>query len=632
MLGLRDNVTLATTKLRVRRLRLAITLIVAGILFTVLVFGSLVIRGSLSSLNSFFNEGFLSSFLVTVSPVPDYQITQTSKFIARVEAIDKLRLDQQAAEAKRLGLPFDPKTAPHAVTEDLGPDGTKHKTANTSYPSAQQAFLELSPNTLPARLKAAATPYHPKTSYEAFNFAPLSYSSVTDFAPIINGKEVTTNRSGGGFGPQDALKSFSTSLTAFDNGLLKPFMLDNTTLDTATDSRIPIMAPIDGVETLLGLKPLSGKAKPVERIDRLRLVREKAKNLTLDVCFRNSTAISQLAQATQQATEITAHAGDADYQKPAVIYGLPTTPCQPPTVTSDSRSAADKALAAKQTQFDETFGAPKPVTQRLSLRIVGVLPQIGAFQTATGPEALISSFFTTSLGQGWFASRPAMLANPALAAVMNDPYTQDQGSQQLFVDFANRTAEKSFLDKFACDYTSGISPQDCAGSGKFYILPFGNPLATLYDMKKGFDDTLKIVLLIIGVLSATVMAGTIGKIIADSRKETSVFRAVGAKRLDIAQIYLLYTLILASLSFLIAGTIGLAGALYVNATYSPALSAQAVLAFNSHNLGKTFTLIGLNPLDFLKIYGFVLAVSLISASVPLSSNLSRNPVKDMREE
>jgi hypothetical protein len=57
-----------------------------------------------------------------------------------------------------------------------------------------------------------------------------------------------------------------------------------------------------------------------------------------------------------------------------------------------------------------------------------------------------------------------------------------------------------------------------------------------------------------------------------------------------------------------------------------------VLAFNAKDLHKTFHLIGFNPLDFAKIYLFVLATALFSAGVPLLGAIKRNPVKDMRED
>ena len=66
--------------------------------------------------------------------------------------------------------------------------------------------------------------------------------------------------------------------------------------------------------------------------------------------------------------------------------------------------------------------------------------------------------------------------------------------------------------------------------------------------------------------------------------------------------------------------------------YGAATSTQAVLAFNSHDLSKPFHLIGLNLADLASIYGFVLVIALVSAVIPLLSNIRRNPVKDMREE
>jgi ABC-type lipoprotein release transport system permease subunit len=163
-------------------------------------------------------------------------------------------------------------------------------------------------------------------------------------------------------------------------------------------------------------------------------------------------------------------------------------------------------------------------------------------------------------------------------------------------------------------------------------MPYGNPLAALADAWGPISKTLGIGLLIIIGICSFVMMGTIGKVIADSRKETSVFRAVGAKRMDIAQIYLLYTAILGTLSFGLAVLLGGAVALWFEATYSGTVSADAVLAFNTHDLHKTFHLIGFAPLDMAAIYLLALGVSLLGALLPLLTNVSRNPVKDMRAD
>ena len=181
--------------------------------------------------------------------------------------------------------------------------------------------------------------------------------------------------------------------------------------------------------------------------------------------------------------------------------------------------------------------------------------------------------------------------------------------------------------------TSNFDPTaGCRKNNKFFLASFGNPLAAIYDSKDGFLNFLRWLLLIIAGISAIIMMGTVGKIIADSRKETGVFRAVGAKRLDIAQIYLLYAGLLASLAFLVSLIIGVGIALLIDFKLSPTLSIQAVLAFNSPNADKTFHLFGLSPFDLLGIYVFAVVTGLASAILPLLTNLRRNPIKDMREE
>lgn len=126
--------------------------------------------------------------------------------------------------------------------------------------------------------------------------------------------------------------------------------------------------------------------------------------------------------------------------------------------------------------------------------------------------------------------------------------------------------------------------------------------------------------------------GNVGKIIADSRRETAVFRALGAKRFDIAQIYLTYSFIIATIVYLIAGVIGVLAAFYLNTRMSPSMSVAAVLAYNAKDTSKQFTFYGLDLWQMLLIFGLVICAATISTVIPLFGNLRRNPIKDMRDE
>ena len=83
---------------------------------------------------------------------------------------------------------------------------------------------------------------------------------------------------------------------------------------------------------------------------------------------------------------------------------------------------------------------------------------------------------------------------------------------------------------------------------------------------------------------------------------------------------------------LFALLLGLFGAYYIDSKYGPGLSVDAVLAYNASNIYKSFNLIGVR-LDYVfKLVAVILLTGLVSACLPLLSNMRRNPIKDMRDE
>jgi energy-converting hydrogenase Eha subunit E len=314
---------------------------------------------------------------------------------------------------------------------------------------------------------------------------------------------------------------------------------------------------------------------------------------------------------------------------PTVIYDAPTAACQPTAIKKDSRNAAEKAADDKLTAFKQKFGTEAPITQKIPFRIVGLLPDSNSTDSALSLQAFFSSFLTTYYGSGWIMSHQAAAANPILGAMLNDDVAPLMRGASYYVDLPNRNEQKGFIDDMGC---LKLSDGKCKKIGPIYTMPYGNPLAALYEAKPYTDAMIAWALGIIASVSAIIMIGTIGKVIADSRKETSVFRALGAKRRDVAQIYLGYTATLGVLVFVAALAIGVLISWWIDTTTSPQLSSTAVLAFNANDLHKQFHLIGWSASDIAVIGALVLLTSLVSAVIPLLTNIRRNPVKDMREE
>ena len=122
------------------------------------------------------------------------------------------------------------------------------------------------------------------------------------------------------------------------------------------------------------------------------------------------------------------------------------------------------------------------------------------------------------------------------------------------------------------------------------------------------------------------------RVIIDSRRETAVFRALGAKRRDIASIYLAYSLIVALYISAFMLTLGFGIALIVNHLYSGNATDIAQIAYGSFNTIASFRLIGVNLLLLGALTLCVFAISLIAALPPLWRNVRRSPIRDMRDE
>jgi ABC-type antimicrobial peptide transport system permease subunit len=325
-----------------------------------------------------------------------------------------------------------------------------------------------------------------------------------------------------------------------------------------------------------------------------------------------------------------AHSKDAGYQAPEVTYQISDKPCQPVTITKDTRTAQAKLLAAKLEDFQEQFGAAKPFTSLVTFRIVGLVATPNYDSTGFSISNLVQTMLTSTQISNFMVPQEAVKQHPILGKLDFSLSQEVWGSQYIIVEFADREHQKAFMTNESCN--PGMNFKDCEQPGKFMATPYGNPIAVLYEARDATKTFLMWVLGIIAALSALITMVTIGKVIADSRKETSVFRALGATRSQIAQIYLLYALMLGGLSFAFAFVVGGALALLIDLKTSAGLSVEAATALNTANLDKQFHLIGWNPLDLGLILALVLLTAILGACLPLLTNVRRNPINDMRNE
>ena len=112
MLRITDSLRLAGTKLRVRRIRLSITVVVSGLLFAALLAGLTMLMGAQRSVEEFDRGSLNSRYLVAQTAIRPNNIEFTSNLTARAEAERTQMIKDKQALAARLDLPYDPKSEP----------------------------------------------------------------------------------------------------------------------------------------------------------------------------------------------------------------------------------------------------------------------------------------------------------------------------------------------------------------------------------------------------------------------------------------------------------------------------------------------------------------------------------------
>lgn len=640
MIRLRDALTLSVTKLKTRRVRLVVTTIVSGLFFVILALVSILFSGATKSIEDFANDGFGKRYIAQVGSygnTADYAFADDKNLIAQAKEIDKKLIEEKKAEAKRLGLTYDPASEQLSVIPNGGQNGGDYLQETAQVSSIIQAYRAQGYKSFFNSLEKAKSEYSVKAVYNGIllsgSYTPMGSSSVPQLSYIKDNKEIKSDINSFG---QRGFASIGTGLTALDSGVLDAFTLEGQSLEIGSDGFIPVVAPFSAAEEALGFKRLSSSAKSEEKLERLRDVRAKAAGATFQLCLRNTTSYDRQQQAEQQQVDYKQNKDKKGYVRPDLMYDVAAEPCKDVVVTRDVRTAATKANDEKQRQFDEKFGK-KPAEQRLvTFRIVGVAADPPAFDNGFSVSSIVTSLMSSNLGNGWFVPLSARSALPEYESLFQTIGVYAGYQQQILFELEDKDTAKKFVKQLSCEPDFGIGSDvqaACDSKGTpFYITSFGSNSVAIEDVKQGFSTFFTRTSLIIAAISAIIMMGTIGKVIADSRRETAVFRAIGAKRTDIALVYILYALLLGVIVSVFALGVGGLLAVLVNNRYSSEITIDALTIFNSQNLEREFVLVGVNARQLIMLVGVILGAGLVSTIGPLLSNLKRNPIKDMRDE
>jgi hypothetical protein len=647
---------LAYTKLKTRRLRLAISLLITSLLFSILIAATIIQAGFFTSFNKFSNEGLAGRYIIAGNGSPPtwgetFGIGRNLTLIVRAESLQNQLIEEKTNKAEELGLEYSPEWDKAVFPQ---PDGSKFLGIQSEI--GKQVIAEHRESLKPAdrtSFRKQIEHLSPQAIYQSVRiqqeYGKLLY--------IRNGKEPTAAELANyelqrqGFG---GITQYGV-WQLMDSELLSPFVFEGQSLDIGKDSGIPVVAPSYAIEQELGLEPLASDASPEQKRERIKLLRSKAAGMTFEICYRNAPSLELFNKAVAQQSDKAANSGREGYEAPDLLYSLLESPCSLPVIESDTRSEADKEKEANWQEFNKIFNQPEPVNQLLRFRIVGIKRDYNPDTSGQGggnftPEQIFDTAFNTSAGQGWLTPLSVQAKNPTVATL----FKQDPGhilgeGVTYFAEFSSADDARLALLENTCNPAYGTAGAEggllgtkletnndtpsCSRDGRqFTLQPFGSNSIVIDQFKDLTQRILLIAAVSIAALAAIILMGMVGRIIADSRRETAIFRAVGATRLSIMQVYFTY------IGFLVLCIVGLSvlfgflAAYVLNARSSPDFSIVAAVAFLVKDLSQQFIFIGLDWFSLGFIVLIIIVASYLAATIPILRSVRRNPMSDMREE
>lgn len=648
-------VKLAQTKLRSKRGVLVTSIIVASLLFSALIAMVIVFTGAEKSASEFVKKAGNDRYLVRTSPnIPysalSFSIPLSLEDVRAIKAYEAQYYKDLQRKYESLGLKYDKNIEvsaliPAAWISETVPE-EQRVNLNWSSPIIEEMnaqrfekYAETANNKL-QNLKEIGSKYGATGYYTVDRSSKLP--SIPGMRLIQNDKEdfgsselKTSDASTYGY-YTNAIYNSSYSFT--DQKLLSRYLLKT---DGSGLEGIPVIVSAQEAASLFGKKfgideePEATHAKTAW----LKEIQEKLDGQTYQACYRNPTEQALLEKIQRDYAEIKGSENVEGYVKPTLIYDYPTETCGDIVVKEDTRTALEKQADASAVETQKKLGTyVAPMHQLLTFQIVGIQYAHPYVDYSKGVNEYVKSLLISKDDYSSSLNIPLQMYEtlPRNLKIENlqQQYTARAAQQaRSDEDFSSRVLEfttvesaREFLDKETC------SPSSSSCDKRFLASPYGSNYLILDEIGKLFNKIATIAFPAVLGLAAIIIWFTISRIMAENRKETAVYRAMGAKRKDVTAIYVVYVLLVALQIAVLSIVLGVAGAFAVDYFYGTPLTDTAVAAFGIIDDAPKFSLFSFESPLLLAIVGSIFVVSLIASIQPLIRNVMRSPIRDMRDD
>lgn len=663
MINPKNSLVLALTKLKTRKTRTIVTVVISSLMFAVILLALVLFDGVYNVSIAKFAEGTLASRnMVEVGTIRERDYKKMKETIEKHRAeIDK-KVEEEVAKRKRrakeLGILFDEKSTKEELRpyyeidgDGLFPKMRENDLAEEFYEYKKWNFEELF-----AQVKKLAVDDKFPEPYLRMDTG----ASEQRFVKEENGKY--------DFYPKKADNDIKNMDEPEPGSWFKPFHLSLTPKEIygsylykqhkwkKGSGTVPILLPVNELEKLLGLKKLPDKASAKEQMARLREVHEKSAGMKMKFCAMNNLASEQVMRADSYAKM-----KDKDKEMIELAYARPVG-CQLPAVIKDKRSKEEKKQLEAQKRFDKEFYPEKehePVMQEITFEVVGAMPATaldiinngnvvdGVLRLVMGmsslsnvvPIEMVAEDETLKMSgleriyDGWRFKDGNLLSKMGEQTLVS--FYLEYGNAEKVIETIenNDCARKSMGDNRIMDSDMAFDDYgECRENNPFRFQAFGSRAADMITVKEGFLEVMKVIGAVVAIIAGIIMMGTVGRLIADSRRETAVFRAIGFRRFDIYAVYLCYGGLISALIVLVTGVLAFMVAGVINKMLAEEVTAKMIYLYNLQDESLKFSLIGVNWLYIGVVVAVILLVGIVGVTLPILRNIRRNPIKDMRDE
>lgn len=654
MIRLSYALKLARTKLRSRRGMLIASTLLASLLFSLLITTIIVFTGAEKSANEFIKKAGNDRYLVLASPnIPfedvDFTNPPSLEDIREIKAFEIKYYQALRDKYESLGIEYDDSTE----VSSLLPDATAPETLpeeqrvrlNWMSPVLDQmredkfkSYAEDATNKV-TDLKALGDSYGASGYYLAGKQSGLP--QIPGLRLIEDGKEnfgVSDLKSGDSTTYGYYINAIHNSMYSFtDRELLGRYLLIKEEQDL---EGVPVIVSAQEAARLFGDQMGIGE-EPQSAGDKktwLNEVQTKLNGHVYEVCYRNPPEQLLLEKIQRDYAEIKINEGVQDFQKPSLIYDYPTEACGDILVKQDVRTSLERQADVENQELQRMLGTyVAPAHRLVKFQIVGIKYAQSFTDYSRSVDGYIKSLLVSQESSSSSLDIPIQLYNTLPEELKIDDIRKENNGRILRYaasddDFTPRILEFSTVDDARRFLGQACATDEYNCAKKFYASPYGSNYLILDEINKLFSRIAGIAFPVVFGLAAIIVWLTISRIMAENRRETAIYRAMGAKRHDVTIIYLVYVFIVALQIAIGSIVLGLTVAFVIDYFYGGVLTDTAGTVFGVIDGAPEFSLFSLESPLLIIVAVSIFVICIIASALPLSRNVRRSPISDMRDE